>query len=123
MEVFGYSQDFTITGFALGGDMAVTNIFFNAKKYFRPDSIVQPYLGAGIGAASTTFSSAVLNGSAGGFAIQGIAGIAFRWQKIGTYTEFKYVHAEVDGTDADTGASVPVDLSGTGLFAGVSVYF
>lgn len=117
MEVLGYSQDWTTTGFAESGDLAVTNIFFNAKKYFRPGTTVQPYLGAGIGAASTTFGGDI-TGSAGGAAIQGMAGIAFRWQQVGVYTEFKYESARVE--DA---AGVKVDVSGTGLFAGMSVYF
>ncbi len=117
MEVLGYSQDYTVTGFPLGGDMAVTNIFFNAKKYFRPGSIAQPYLGAGIGAATSSFGGA-LTGSAGGTAIQGMAGIAFRWQQFGIYTEFKYASAKVEDASGEQ-----VDVSGTGLFAGLSVYF
>jgi hypothetical protein len=117
MEVFGYSQDWTTTGFAESGSMAVTNVFFNAKKYFRPGATVQPYLGAGIGAASTNFGGDI-TGSAGGAAFQGMAGVAFRWQKVGVYTEFKFESAKVE--DA---AGVAVNVSGTGLFAGVSVYF
>ncbi len=117
MEVFGYSQDWTTTGFAVSGDMAVTNVLCNAKNYFRPGATMQPYLGVGIGAASTSFSGA-MTGSASGAAVQGMAGIAFRWQQIGIYTEFKYEHAEVEDE-----AGVKVDASGTGLFAGMSVYF
>jgi len=117
MEVFGYSQDWTTTGFAESGNMSVTNVFFNAKKYFRPGTTVQPYIGAGIGAASTSFGGDI-TGSAGGAAIQGMAGIAFRWQNVGLYTEFKYESAKVE--DA---AGVSVNVSGTGLFAGLSVYF
>jgi hypothetical protein len=121
MELFGHTQDYATAGVA-SGDMAVTNVFFNAKKYFRPGAIVQPYLGAGIGAASTTFSGAI-TGSAGGFALQGMTGIAFRWRHFGIYTEFKYEHAESEGTNATTGASETVDVTGTGLFAGMSVQF
>jgi len=117
LELFGHTQDYTTTGSAESGDMAVTNVFLNAKKYFRPGAIVQPYLGAGIGAASSSFSGAI-TGSAGGFALQGMTGIAFRWRHFGIYTEFKYERAEVE--DA---AGAAVDLSGTGLFAGVSVQF
>jgi len=118
MELFGHNQDYTTTGLpAASGDVSVTNVFINAKKYFRPGAIAQPYLGAGIGAASTSFSGAI-TGSAGGAALQGMAGVAIRWQQFGIYTEFKYARAEVE--DA---AGVKVDVSGTGLFAGVSAYF
>ena len=116
MELFGHTQDYTTAGVP-SGDLAVTNVFFNAKKYFRPGAIVQPYLGAGIGAASTSFSGAI-TGSAGGFALQGMTGIAFRWRQFGIYTEFKYERAEVEDAAGET-----VDASGTGLFAGMSVQF
>jgi hypothetical protein len=116
MEVFGHTQDYTTAGVP-SGDVAVTNVFVNAKKYFRPGALVQPYLGAGLGAASTSFSGDI-TGSAGGFAIQGMAGIAFRWQHVGIYTEFKYERAEVEDS-----AGQAVDVSGTGLFAGMSVQF
>ena len=116
MELFGHTQDYTTAGVP-SGDLAVTNVFFNAKKYFRPGAIVQPYVGAGIGAASTSFSGAI-TGSAGGFALQGMTGIAFRWRQFGIYTEFKYERAEVEDAAGET-----VDASGTGLFAGMSVQF
>lgn len=116
MEVFGHTQDYTTAGVP-SGDVTVTNVLVNAKKYFRPGAIVQPYLGAGIGAVSTSFSGDI-TGSAGGFAIQGMTGIAFRWQHVGIYTEIKYERAEVEDS-----AGQAVDVSGTGLFAGMSVQF
>jgi len=116
MELFGHTQDYSTAGVP-SGDVSVTNVFVNAKKYFRPGAIVQPYLGAGIGAASSSFSGAI-TGSAGGFALQGMTGIAFRWQHFGIYTELKYTRAEVEDS-----AGQAVDVSGTGLFAGMSVQF
>jgi opacity protein-like surface antigen len=123
LELFGHTQDYTTTGSAESGDMAVTNVFLNAKKYFRPGALVQPYIGVGIGSATTTFSaspSITINdgASAGGFAMQGMTGIALRWRHVGIYTELKYESAEIE--DA---AGEKVDASGTGLFAGVSVQF
>jgi hypothetical protein len=117
LEVFGESEDYTVTGSPTGGKTSVTNVFFNAKKYFRQGSTIQPFIGAGLGAASTSFSGDI-SGSAGGPGVQVMGGIVFRWQKVGLYTEYKYVRAEV--SDA---ASVKVDVSGSGLFAGLSVYF
>jgi hypothetical protein len=117
LEVYGQSQDWTTTGSPSSGSMDVAYVFFNAKKYFRQGSIVQPFLGAGVGAASTTFSGSI-TGSAGGPAVQAMAGIVFRWKKVGLYTEYKYEHAEVSDPASNT-----VDVSGSGLFAGLSVYF
>jgi hypothetical protein len=117
LEFFGHTQDYTTTASTESGDMVVTNVFLNMKKYFRPNDLVQPYIGVGIGAASSSFSGAI-TGSAGGFAMQGMTGIALRWQRFGIYTEFKYESAEVE--DA---AGTMVDASGTGLFAGLSVHF
>lgn len=122
LEVGGHSHSYTSAGSGPAGDMSVTSVFINAKKYFRGTSIVQPYVGAGLGAATTDFSGGV-SGSAGGFAVQAMTGAAFRWQRFGLYTELKYQSAKTRGTDALTGGSVPVDASGIGLFAGVDVHF
>jgi len=121
MELFGHTQDYTTTASAESGDMTVTNVFINAKKYFRPGDLVQPYIGIGLGSASASLSagsSGGVTGSSGGFAMQGMAGIAFRWEKFGIYTEYKYERAETE--DA---AGQVVDASGSGLFAGMSVHF
>lgn len=126
LEVFGHAQDYTTTGSVQSGDMTVTNVFVNVKKYFRPDAVVQPYVGVGLGSASADFSAGSnggITGSSGGFAVQGMAGIAFRWQHVGIYTELKYERAEIDATNVITGVSEAIDASGTGLFAGMSVHF
>ena len=86
----------------------------------------QPYVGVGLGSASVDFSAGSnggITGSSGGFAMQGMAGIAFRWQHVGIYTELKYERAEIDATNAITGVSEVIDASGIGLFAGMSVHF
>lgn len=122
LEVGGHSHSYTTVGSALTGDMRVTSVFINAKKYFRGDSVVQPYVGAGLGVATTDFSGAV-TGTAAGFALQGMTGVAFRWQHLGLYTELNYQGVKTRGTDAATGNSVPVDASGMGLYAGLDVHF
>lgn len=120
-ELFGHTQDYTTLASAESGDMVVTNVFINAKKYFRPDAVVQPYVGIGFGSAVASLSagsSGGITGSAGGFALQGMTGVAFRWQRFGLYTEFKYVRSEIEDSVGQS-----VDVSGTGLFAGMSVHF
>jgi len=129
LEFFGHSQEYTTDGATGSGEMAATNLLFNFKKYFRPSAVVQPYLGVGFGSTVADFSpgssSGVsgITGTVGGFAVQGMAGVAFRWRHVGIYTEFKYVSAEAEGTDSFTGLSESVDLSGTGFFAGMNVHF
>lgn len=127
LEVFGHSQDYITASPSIeSGDMTVTNVFINAKKYFRPNAVFQPYIGVGLGSATADFSAGGgggVTGSAGGFAVQGMAGLAFRWQHVGIYTELKYARAEIDATNATTGASETIDVSGTGVFAGMNVHF
>ena len=122
LEVGGHSHSYTSVGSTATGDMSVTSVFVNAKYYFRGAAIVQPYVGAGLGVATTDFSGGV-TGSATGFAVQAMTGVAFRWEHFGLYTELTYQGAKTRGTDAATGASVPVDASGMGLYAGVDVHF
>jgi hypothetical protein len=122
LEVGSRSHSYTSVVPGASGDMQVTSVYVNAKKYFRATPIVQPYVGAGLGAATTKFSGGV-TGSASGFAAQAMTGVAFRWERFGVYTELKYQSARTRGTNASTGASVPVDASGMGLYAGVDVHF
>ncbi len=126
VEAFGHTQDYITVGSAESGDMAVTSVFFNFKKYFRPNAVVQPYFGIGIGGAAaslTAGTSGGITGNAGGFAAQGMAGIAFRWRHVGIYTEIKYERAELEATNAGTGVAETIDASGAGVFAGMSVHF
>lgn len=129
VEFMGHGQEYTTTGASGSGEMAVTSLLFNAKKYFRPSKVVQPYLGVGLGSMVTDFSpgdsggTAGITGSAVGFAFQGMAGVAFLWRHLGIYTELKYVNAKTEGTDAITGNKETVDTSGIGLFGGLNVQF
>lgn len=129
VELFGHGQEYSTAGATGSGDMTVTSFLFNAKKYFRPAAVVQPYLGVGLGSMVTDFSpgdssgTAGITGSAVGFAFQGMAGVAFRWRHFGIYSELKYVSAETEGTEALTGTKETVDASGIGLFGGLNVQF
>jgi len=92
------------------GDMQIVTIAVNSRKYFRPGSVVQPFLGAGLGVVTATLSGQ-LEGTGTGFVIQGMGGVAFRWEHIGLYTELKYQFAET----ADISASGPAFLAGIGI--------
>ena len=94
------------------GEMQVVTVLFNAKKYFRPGSVVQPFLGAGLGLASVNMSGQ-LEGNTAGIAAQALGGLAFRWEHVGLYTELKYQLA----TTSD------VDVSGAAFMVGLGLHF
>jgi hypothetical protein len=113
-EVLVHNHDYTTvpTG-ALGrGEMQVVTVVFTSKKYFRPGSVVQPFVGAGLGLASVSLSGQ-LEGNTAGFAAQAVGGLAFRWTHVGLYTEVRYQLA----------ATADVYASGAALLAGVGVQF
>jgi len=113
-EAMVHSHEFTtVPAVPLGqGDMRVVSVLVNAKKYFRPEAVVQPYLGAGIGIALVSMSGQ-LEGTTTGYSMQAMGGVAFRWEHVGIYTEAKY----------QANITSDVDASGLGLFAGMSVHF
>lgn len=113
-EVNVHAHDYTTlpVGVLGQGEMQVVTVLFNAKKYFRPGSVFQPFLGAGLGLASVSMSGQ-LEGTTSGVAAQAMGGLAFRWQYVGLYTELKYQLA----TTAD------VDVSGAAFLAGLGVHF
>jgi len=94
------------------GDMQLTTVAANLKKYFRTESVVQPFVGAGLGVVNATLSGE-LKGTSTGFVIQAISGVAFRWEHVGLYTELKYQFAE----------TADVSASGLGVLAGFGVQF
>jgi opacity protein-like surface antigen len=113
-EAMAHSHEFTtVPAVPLGtGEMRVVTVLVNAKKYFRPEAVVQPYLGAGIGIARVSMSGQ-LEGTTTGYSMQAMGGVAFRWERVGLYTEAKY----------QANNAPDVDASGIGLFAGMSVHF
>jgi opacity protein-like surface antigen len=114
-EFIRYSNKLTANN--VGGEMDVTTVLFNAKKYFTASNIIYPYLGVGIGLASTDFSGA-FSGSTGGVAYQAMGGVEFRWQQFGVYTELKFLGAR---TEDDAGNEV--DAGSRGVLVGVSARF
>ena len=118
IEYLQYENDVGAPSVVGSGTMDTSVVLFNAKKYFNPTATVNPYIGAGLGAVSVDFSGDIITGSAGGFALQAIGGIEFRWDKVGLYTELKALHAE-----AEDDAGEKAKAGGSGVFAGVSISF
>lgn len=113
-EVTVHAHDYTTlpVGVLGQGEMQVVTVLFNAKKYFRPGSVVQPFLGVGLGLASVNISGQ-LEGNTAGVAAQALGGLAFRWEHVGLYTELKYQLA----TTSD------VDVSGAAFMVGLGLHF
>lgn len=117
-EVLKYSAEFTTVGMTDVHDVDVLIIMGNAKKYFRTSSSIQPYIGAGLGVASTDVSGPTIGGSTSGLAYQAMLGLEFRGASVGGFGEFKYISADTEDDNSEH-----IDVSGMGLFAGIAFYF
>jgi len=118
IEYLQYENDVSAPSVVGSSTMDTSLVLFNVKKYFNPTATVNPYIGAGLGAVSVDFGGDIITGSAGGFALQAIGGIEFRFDKVGLYTEFKALHAV-----AEDEAGEKAKASGSGVFAGISISF
>ena len=113
-EVFQYENDLS-PGTIPNAEQKVLAVMANGKYYFRLSSALYPFVGAGVGVANATYSGS-LTGDATGLAIQGLAGMEFRFNRIGVSLQYKYL-------DATTGDTEEVKVGGSGILAGVSIAF
>ncbi len=116
-ELLGYSNDWN-SSVATSGDNETLAIMFNGKRYFGIRETLLFYVGGGVGVASVDFDGP--SGSAEGddFALQVMAGVSVRAGNIGFYGEIKSFSSEPEDDFGDD-----IDVSGTGLFGGVSFHF
>lgn len=115
-EVFHYNNDLVSPGATPNAEQEVFAIMANGKYYFRLADWFYPYAGAGIGIANASYSQG-LTGTASGLALQAMAGLEFRFNRIGLNVQYKYL-------DATTGSSgKEVKVGGSGILAGVSFDF
>jgi opacity protein-like surface antigen len=117
-ELIQYSAEFTTLGMMDNHDVDVTIILFNSRKYFRNYSGLQPYIGAGIGVAVTDISGPTIGGNTAGVAYKLLTGLEYRWAKVGLFGELNYI-----GADTEDDNNESVDVSGTGIAAGVVFHF
>ena len=113
-ELFQYKNDLS-PGALPGAQQRVLAVMANGKYYFRLASALYPFVGAGIGLANATYSGS-LTGHASGLAIQGLAGMEIRFNRIGVSLQYRYL-------DATTGDTEEVKVGGSGILAGVSIAF
>lgn len=116
-EIFSYKNDLvTPTAANPNSQQEVLAFMVNGKYYFRAASWFYPFVGAGIGLASASYSGG-LTGSATGMAFQGLAGMEFRFKPVGVYLQYKNLSAKT----GDSGKEV--NVGGSGFLAGVSISF
>lgn len=119
-EYLHYSNAFTDVLSGVAGKMTTTVYLVNAKYYFG-SSAWRPYVGGGLGAATSSFNGP-LTGDLGGVAVQAFGGVQWRWQWIGVRAEYKFLKANTDGTNT-AGGTEKMDASGSGFFLGASFHF
>lgn len=115
-EVFHYMNDLVSSGTIPDAQQEVFAIMVNGKYYFRLANSFYPFVGAGVGHATASYSGG-LKGRATGLAYQALAGIEFRFNQIAINVQYKHL-------DATTGYSgKDVKVGGSGILAGVSFLF
>ena len=113
-ELFQYENDLA-PGTNPNAEQKVLAVMANGKYYFRLASSLYPFVGAGVGLARATYSGG-LTGDATGLAFQALAGMEFRFNRIGVSLQYRYL-------DATTGDTEEVKVGGSGILAGVSIAF
>jgi len=117
-ELLSYKAHFTTSGGTSSGDVSVLVALANVKQYFLTDSSLQPYVGAGFGAALAKVSGTAITGNTAGFAYQLVGGVEYRTSSVGFFAEAKYLSANTKDKNSQS-----IDMTGTGFFAGVAVHF
>ena len=116
-ELLGYKAHFTTVGGATSGDAAVLVALANVKQYYRTDTNLQPYIGAGLGAALTKVSGTAFTGNTAGFAYQLVGGVEYRLDTMGFFAEAKYLGAKTKDSNSQT-----IDVGGTGFYLGIAFH-
>lgn len=112
VETTSYSNDI-ISGASFSDKLDTLLVMGTVRKYFKVSKYVQPFIGAGAGV-----SVATIEGSGSGIGFQGMAGIKFPFDSISAILEYKFISSEAEDDFGST-----VDVSGSGVFAGIGFNF
>jgi len=115
LELFTHKHGYKSTTSAETGDVDLSYAILNLKYYFDTRTLMQPYIGVGVGRTVADFSGGI-SGSVDSNALQGVAGVNFRWKYVDLYTEYKYLHDEFI-------LGGKVQGTGNALLLGVSSHF
>ncbi|HEY6239832.1 MAG TPA: outer membrane beta-barrel protein [Burkholderiales bacterium] len=113
-EIFSYKNELIPSG-TTSAEQQVLVATLNGKYYFSTGRGLLPFAGGGVGYSGVTYSGS-LTGGAGGLALQGMAGLEYRFEHVGINLEYKYLSSTV-------GSSEKVKVGGSGILAGVSIIF
>jgi len=117
-ELLYYKAEFTPDGTTLKGEQAVLSTTFNLKYYFEATSWLYPFIGAGLGYATSSFSGD-FTGKASSFAFQGMAGADIRFSdSVGLYLEYKLLNAPTRDSNGQE-----FKAGGSGILVGLSIAF
>ena len=115
-EYFTYKNDLVSTATTPDAQQKVYAIMLNGKYYFHAADWFYPFVGAGVGQATASYSGG-LTGNATGLAYQGLAGMEFRFKPVGLYVQYKYLASKTGSSGSE------VKVGGSGILAGVSISF
>jgi len=118
-EILHYQNQYAML--SIPGEVETVVFTGNIKKYFDLAKYFQPFIGAGLGVATTNVTGA-LDGSASGLAASFSVGAEIPFEYVGIHLEYKYLSATTDG-ETTGGDTAKFDVGGSGLFAGVSIHF
>lgn len=116
VEFFRFTNEWEGPGTARG-DTNARGLMFTMKKYMLPAGNVYPFIGAGVGALHATVGGLDFD-PALGLALQLVGGAELRFDSVGLYAELKGLYAEPGNIWGDD-----INLSGIGLFGGLSILF
>jgi len=101
------------------GELRVNVFFFNSKYYFnyKEGSRFRPFIGLGAGYAfgNTRYEDG------GGESVQAMVGIAYEWDRVGMYFQYKRMYSKIDLSYFFY--EKEYDISGQGFFTGVIIKF
>lgn len=115
-DLLTFKNDFKIL--KAGGHARTVFLSANIKKYFAPTAGFKPFIGAGLGEVYVNVDSPLVTGTTGGIGAQAVLGMELQYRHVGFQAEYKYVYAD---TEDDNGEEI--DVSGQGLFGGLSIHF
>ncbi|MDH5778423.1 MAG: hypothetical protein OEZ33_09440 [Gammaproteobacteria bacterium] len=106
------------------GEMRISTLSVQFKKYFNYDGYIRPFIGVGNGYVSADFNGP-LGGYVSGLTLQTKAGVVFQFNRFGITLEYQYL----DGLDVDhnvkedTEALTPTayNIDGYMLFLGLRI--
>ncbi|MFQ6023440.1 MAG: outer membrane beta-barrel protein [Acidiferrobacterales bacterium] len=116
-EFLSYSNDWD-SNVGTSGDVDTIALMFNARRYFGIGKLLRFHIGSGIGLASTDFEGPGGSVSDDSIALQAMGGLSVQRGQLGFFSELKLFVSEPEDDLGDE-----IEVSGTGLFAGITFAF